>query len=69
MIEKLKSLKNHQGFMKYFKNTSWLFTVISTLGLNGIVVRELGKGTIVTYDNEYKRQHKNRTDSPFIDGK
>ncbi len=24
MIEKLKSLKNHQGFMKYFKNTSWL---------------------------------------------
>ena len=25
MIEKLKSIKNHQGFMKYFKNTSWLF--------------------------------------------
>ena len=25
MINKLKSLKNHQGFMKYFKNTSWLF--------------------------------------------
>ena len=25
MITKLKSLKNHQGFMKYFKNTSWLF--------------------------------------------
>ena len=25
MIQKLKSLKNHQGFMKYFKNTSWLF--------------------------------------------
>jgi O-antigen/teichoic acid export membrane protein len=25
MIAKLKSLKNHQGFMKYFKNTSWLF--------------------------------------------
>lgn len=25
MIPKLKSLKNHQGFMKYFKNTSWLF--------------------------------------------
>ncbi len=24
MIRKLKSLKNHQGFMKYFKNTSWL---------------------------------------------
>jgi len=25
MISKLKSLKNNQGFMKYFKNTSWLF--------------------------------------------
>lgn len=25
MINKLKSLKNHQGFMQYFKNTSWLF--------------------------------------------
>ena len=25
MISKLQSLKNHQGFMKYFKNTSWLF--------------------------------------------
>ncbi|MDB9893888.1 flippase [Flavobacteriaceae bacterium] len=25
MIAKLKSLKNHQGFLKYFKNTSWLF--------------------------------------------
>lgn len=24
MIAKLNSLKNHQGFMKYFKNTSWL---------------------------------------------
>lgn len=26
MITKIKSLKNSQGFMKYFKNTSWLFT-------------------------------------------
>ncbi len=82
MIVKLKSLKNHQGFMKYFKNTSWLFaekilrmvvglfvgvwvarylgpdkfglfsytqsfvglfTAIATLGLDGIVVRELVK--------------------------
>jgi O-antigen/teichoic acid export membrane protein len=82
MINKLKSLKNHEGFMKYFKNTSWLFgekilrmvvglfvgvwvarylgpeqfglfsyaqsfvglfTVIATLGLDGIVVRELVK--------------------------
>jgi len=25
MIAKLKSLQNHQGFIKYFKNTSWLF--------------------------------------------
>ena len=25
MIEKLKSLNNNQGFIKYFKNTSWLF--------------------------------------------
>ena len=79
-MEKLKSLKNHQGFMRYFKNTSWLFaekilrmvvglfvgvwvarylgpdkfglfsyaqsfvglfTAIATLGLDGIVVREL----------------------------
>jgi O-antigen/teichoic acid export membrane protein len=82
MISKLKSLINQPGFMKYFKNTSWLvaekifrmavllftgiwiarylgpnkfgllsyvksfvglFTAISTLGLNGIVVRELVK--------------------------
>ncbi len=82
MIEKLKTLKEHQGFMKYFKNTSWLFgekilrmvvglfvgvwiarylgpeqyglfsyaqsfvglfTAIATLGLDGIVVRELVK--------------------------
>ena len=82
MITKLKSLKSHQGFMKYFKNTSWLFgekilrmtvglfvgiwvarylgpeqfglfsyaqsfvglfTAIATLGLDGIVVRELVK--------------------------
>jgi O-antigen/teichoic acid export membrane protein len=82
MISKLIALINHQGFMKYFKNTSWLFgekilrmvvglfvgiwvarylgpeqfglfsyaksfvglfTAIATLGLNGIVVRELVK--------------------------
>lgn len=82
MINKIKTLKNHQGFMKYFKNTSWLFaekilrmtiglfvgiwvarylgpeqfglfsyaqnfvglfTAIATLGLDGIVVRELVK--------------------------
>jgi len=82
MISKIKSLKNHKGFMKYFKNTSWLFgekilrmivglfvgiwvarylgpeqfglfsyaqsfvglfTAIATLGLDGIIVRELVK--------------------------
>lgn len=82
MRSKLQSLKNHQGFMKYFRNTSWLFaekilrivvglfvgiwvarylgpeqfglfsyaqsfvglfTAIATLGLDGIVVRELVK--------------------------
>lgn len=25
MIERLKYLKNHKGFVRYFKNTSWLF--------------------------------------------
>jgi len=82
MLAKLQDLKNHQGFMRYFKNTSWLFgekilrmvvglfvgiwvarylgperfglfsyaqsfvglfVVIATLGLDGIVVRELVK--------------------------
>jgi O-antigen/teichoic acid export membrane protein len=82
MIAKLKLLKSHQGFMRYFKNTSWLlaekilrmvvgifvciwvarylgpeqfglfsyaqsfvglFAAIATLGLDGIVVRELVK--------------------------
>ena len=81
-MQRLKVLKNHQGFMRYFKNTSWLFgekilrmvvglfvgiwvarylgpeqfglfsyaqsfvglfTAIATLGLDGIVVRELVK--------------------------
>jgi len=82
MISKMKSLQKNQGFMKYFRNTSWLFgekilrmvvglfvgiwvarylgpeqfglfsyaqsfvglfTAIATLGLDGIVVRELVK--------------------------
>ncbi len=82
MFKKLKQLKNHPGFIKYFTNTSWvfgekilritvgllisiwlarylgpeqfgslsyaisfsgLFTVISSFGLNGIIVRELVK--------------------------
>jgi len=80
IIDKMKSLFNHQGFKKYFANTSWLFaekilrmvvglfvgiwvarylgpdkfgllsyaqsfvglfSAIATLGLNGILVREL----------------------------
>ncbi len=82
MISKLRNLQNYMGFIKYFKNTSWLFaekilriivgifvgiwvarylgpeqfglfsyaqsfaglfTVFATLGLDGIVVRELVK--------------------------
>jgi len=82
MIERLKKLTEHQGFMKYFKNTSWLFAekilrmvvglfvgiwvarylgpdrfgllsyaqafvglfaAVASLGLDGIVVRELVK--------------------------
>ena len=82
MIKKLQSLKSNQGFMRYFRNTSWLFaekilrmfvglfvgiwvarylgpeqfglfsyaqsfvglfTAIATLGLDGIVIRELVK--------------------------
>lgn len=82
MISKLQTLKKHQGFRKYFKNTSWLmadkllrmgvgffvsvliirylgpeqygawnyaialaflFQILSTLGLDGIVVKELVK--------------------------
>lgn len=82
MITKLKALRQHQGFMRYFTNTSWLmgekilrmgvglfvgiwvarylgpekfgllsyaqsfvflFTAVATLGLDGIVVRELVK--------------------------
>lgn len=84
MISKFKTLSEHKGFMKYFKNTSWLFaekvlrmfvglvvgvwvarylgpeqfglfsyaqsfvglfSAIATLGLDGIVVRELVKDT------------------------
>ncbi len=82
LISKIQNLQQHSGFMKYFKNTSWLFgekilrmvvglfvgiwvarylgpeqfglfsyaqsfvglfTAIATLGLDGIVVRELVK--------------------------
>jgi O-antigen/teichoic acid export membrane protein len=82
MNKNLKYLRNHDGFQKYFKNTSWLFgekifrmfigffvgiwvarylgpskfgllsyaqsfvglfTALATLGLNGIVIRELVK--------------------------
>ena len=82
MIKQIQRLKSHQGFLKYFKNTSWLlsekifkaftevfvgiwiarylgpeqfglfsyaqsfaalFLVLATLGLDGIVIRELVK--------------------------
>lgn len=81
-MSKLKSIKNHQGFMRYFKNTLWLFgektirifvglfvniwvirylgpeqfgilsyaqsivaliAVIASMGLDGVVIRELVK--------------------------
>jgi len=39
MISKLKSLKDHQGFMKYAKNTSWLFAEkIFKLGFSFIIL-------------------------------
>ena len=39
MLTKLKSLKNHQGFMKYFKNTSWLFFErIFKMGIGFIII-------------------------------
>ena len=39
MLSKLKSLKNHQGFMKYFKNTSWLFVErIFKMGIGFFVI-------------------------------
>jgi len=49
MITKLKSLKNHQGFMKYFKNTSWLFLErMLKMGISFFVIilltRYLGPG-------------------------
>jgi len=39
MLSKLKSLKNHRSFMKYFKNTSWLFIErIFKMGIGFFVV-------------------------------
>ncbi len=47
MLARLKSLKNHQGFMKYFKNTSWFFAekvlkIISELFIGIWIARYLG---------------------------
>ena len=47
MIDKLKSLRYHDGFMKYFKNTSWLFgekilRMITALFIGVWVTRYLG---------------------------
>ena len=91
-MQRLKALKSYQGFMKYFKNTSWLFgekilrmivglfvgiwvarylgpeqfglfsyaqgfvglfTAISTLELDGIVVRELIKDEKRSCSNQW----------------
>jgi O-antigen/teichoic acid export membrane protein len=46
-ISKLKSLKNHQGFKKYFENTSWLLSekilkIISELMIGIWIARYLG---------------------------
>jgi hypothetical protein len=51
--QKISTLRSHEGFMRYFANTSWLFgekilrmivglfTTIATLGLDGIVASEI----------------------------
>jgi O-antigen/teichoic acid export membrane protein len=38
MIKKLTSLKNHHGFMKYFYNTSWMFTEQMLRMVAGVIV-------------------------------
>ncbi len=47
MVTRLKSLKNHPGFVKYFKNTSWLFAekifrIITVLFVGIWMARYLG---------------------------
>ena len=57
LTSKIQNLQQHSGFMKYFKNTSWLFgekilrmivglfvgifTTFAILGFDGKVVRKL----------------------------
>ena len=57
LTSKIQNLRQHSGFMKYFKNTSWLFaekilrmivglfvgifTTFAILGFDGKVVRKL----------------------------
>jgi hypothetical protein len=57
LTSKIQNLQQHSGFIKYFKNTSWLFgekilrmivglfvgicTTFTILGFDGKVVREL----------------------------
>ena len=57
LTSKIQNLQQHSGFMKYFKNTSWLFaekilrmivglfvgifTTFAILGFHGKVVRKL----------------------------
>ena len=47
MIDKIKSLTSHAGFMKYFKNTSWMMAeqilrLVSGLFIGVWVARYLG---------------------------
>ena len=47
MIEKLKELRSNSGFMKYFKNTSWLLgekvlRILAALTVGVWVIRYLG---------------------------
>ena len=60
MIAKLKSLQNNQGFMKYFKNTSWLIAErVFKMGISFFVIvfltRYLGpeKFGILSYAQSY----------------
>ena len=53
LTSKIQNLRQHNGFMKYFKNTSWLFVEkilrmvvglfisFTTLGLYSMVMHEL----------------------------
>lgn len=47
LIDKISQLRKNQGFLKYFKNTSWLFTekilrLISAIVIGSLIARYLG---------------------------